>query len=149
MAKTASRPSAGDIAALSTTVGQLHEEVRLLRMAIDELRDDVVWAARQVLISGHQVAPAEVPLTPVDPLAPDADFGQAPAPAEMDEVPESVEYCCDAPRLTWNGDPDTPGIACENCGYIVAENGSVIIWRGDEEPASPPSKADPQSRLFD
>jgi hypothetical protein len=136
-------------AELSKSVSQLHEEVRLLRMAIDELRDDVVWVARQVLNAGHQAAPAEVSLRPVDPLAPDADFRQPLSPREADEDRESVEYCCAAPRLTWNGDPDTPGIACENCGYIVAENGSVVIWRGEEEPGPQPTRPDQQARLFD
>lgn len=49
----------------------------------------------------------------------------------MDGV-DSVEYCCDSPRLAWNGDPDAPGITCESCGYIVAELGGVVIYRDDD-----------------
>lgn|GEM_PF-6246107 len=133
-------------------VDQLHEEVRILRQAIDELRDDVVWAARQVLAAGHQVSPSQAPRRPVDPLAPDAgDVSDESAEA----ADESLEYCCVRPQLSWHGDPESPGIACENCGYLVAEQGSVLIWRADEpgsdsEPTSADTqKIDPQAQLFD
>jgi hypothetical protein len=165
MAKRAhDRTGAGDAQELAVTVAQLTEETRLLRMSLDELRDDVVWAARQVLAAGHEVAPAQVPCKPIDPLAPDADFRQYPVhdgapggtsggrePQRLDDACESVEYCCNAPRLTWNGDPDTPGIACESCGYIVAENGSIVIWRDDSEPEPKPAARaqDRQSQLFE
>src|SRR5260370_17637166 len=86
-------------AELSTSVGELHEEVRLLRQAIDELRDDVVWAARQVLNAGHQAAPAEVPLRQVDPLPPDADFRQPSSPREPHEDLEPAQHCSPPPHL--------------------------------------------------
>ena len=42
MAKASNRSSAGDVQDLAVAVEQLAEESRLLRMALDELRDDVV-----------------------------------------------------------------------------------------------------------
>ncbi len=119
---------------------------------MDELRDDVVWAARQVLAAGYQVTGTPPP-PPRDPLAPDADLKPChpvqprTEPTEilpklehaMDEA-EFAEYCCDRPRLSWNGDPDAPGIACENCGYIVAELGSIVIFR-EEDDAEPGATA--------
>lgn len=51
---------------------------------------------------------------------------------ELDHQVEAVEtepYCCDHPKLAWNGDPDAPGVACVNCGYVIAEQGNTVIWR--------------------
>lgn len=66
---------------------------------------------------------------------------QSHAPRALDEI-ESAEYCCDRPRLSWNGDPDAPSIACENCGYIVAEFGQVRA----NAPATEKPAAEPQQR---
>ncbi|HEX3659368.1 MAG TPA: hypothetical protein VHV55_26505 [Pirellulales bacterium] len=148
--------TAGDIQDLAIAVEQLHEETRLLRMAIDELRDDVVWAARQVLATGYHAAGMPPP-PPRDPLAPDMPVA---APREREspanESIESGPYCCDRPKLRWNGDPDSPGVACGSCGYIIAENGSVVIWRDEaDEPATGPTATPAptpeqrQSSLFD
>jgi hypothetical protein len=114
---------------LAVAVEHLTEEVRILRQSLDELRDDVVWAARQVLAAGESIAPGQL-RRQYDPLAPDASTPDAIAAADIRpaEGSNAAEYCCDAPRLTWNGDPDYPGIACANCGYIVAEQGSVAMW---------------------
>ena len=118
---------------LSVPVDQLREELRVLRIAIDELRDDVVWAARQVLSAGYEVAPSQMPRRPLDPLAPDADYQyRMPAsrqPHPSSENSEPSPYCCENPRLTWNGDPEAPGVACESCGYVIAEQGDVIVQR--------------------
>jgi len=73
MAKAPSNKiTSGDIQDLAVAVEQLTEETRLLRMSLDELRDDVVWAARQILAAGYEVTGMPVP-APVDPLAPDSD----------------------------------------------------------------------------
>lgn len=118
---------------LTVAVTQLSEEARVLRMAVDELRDDVVWAARQVLAAGYEVS-GQPPPRPVDPLAPDADCRPYRGPNAVESADENL-YCCDSPRLAWHGAPDSPGIACTNCGYVVAEEGNILIWRDD--PGSP------------
>jgi hypothetical protein len=134
---------------LSIAVTQLSEEVRILRMAVDELRDDVVWAARQVLAAGYEVSGQPSP-QPVDPLAPDADY-QPYCPQHPSELPDGLLYCCESPRLAWRGPPDLPGIACENCGYLVAEEGNIEIWRS--ESASEGSQSEgpihQQQHMFD
>jgi DNA-directed RNA polymerase subunit RPC12/RpoP len=62
-------------------------------------------------------------------------------PENQDEEAEQLEYCCSEPSLQWHGDPDTPGIACANCGYLIAEAGQVLIWRDtSEEAAEEPAK---------
>lgn len=127
---------------LSSAVAQLTEEVRILRTAVDELRDDVVWAARQVLVTGYQ-ASGQQPPVPVDPLAPDADCRPCSATLPVESVDED-RYCCDSPRLTWFGDPDTPGVICATCRFLVAELGNVVIWAEEGE-----TPGDPQGRLFD
>lgn len=144
------RPTSGDLQDLAIAVEQLTEETRLLRQALDELRDDVVWAARQVVATGYQGPGTPAP-DPRDPLAPDmfpsvavprrdAPTAAARAGDQPDESAESP-YCCDRPRLAWHGDPDAPGVACETCGYVIAENGSVVIWRADDdEPAGEDSR---------
>jgi hypothetical protein len=143
---------------LSVAVEQLHEEIRILRTAIDELRDDVVWAARQVLAAGYDLNPSEMPVRPLDPLAPDAEQRYRPATVmNSQQSPESsggLGYCCENPRLGWTGDPESPGIECQHCGYLVADEGEVVIWRdatssdeaGETNQARP---ASPQGTLFE
>lgn len=152
MAASNSELSAGDIQDLAVAAEQLTEETRLLRSSLDELRDDVVWAARQVLSAGYFVTGTPPP-EPHDPLS------QSPSPRSgafslpQNEATESGPYCCDQPKLSWNGDPDSPGVACESCGYVIAENGSVVIWCDESD--DPPLRSqqdeshhDPQGKLF-
>lgn len=54
-------------------------------------------------------------------------------------------YCCDKPNLQWNGDPVAPGIACQGCGHVVAESGSLVFFE-DCEDKEPPGN--PQKKLF-
>ena len=146
MAKAPKNPvTAGDVQDLAIAVEQLTEEARLLRMSLDELLDDVIWAARQVLTTGYQASGTAAPM-PNDAFAhpgsttPVTENGSG----HSREVNEGGEYCCVSPRLTWSGDPDAPGVACENCGYVIAENGSVVIWRDEaSEPES--TKAERQT----
>jgi hypothetical protein len=144
--------TAGDVQDLAVAVEQLTEETRLLRMSLDELRDDVVWAARQVLAAGDAVLPGRL-RRQCDPLAPDAGESAAAEPppaiehAMDDEAAETSPYCCDRPRLQWNGDPDAPGVACASCGYVIAENGSVVIWRDEpDETTMAETPAEPEQR---
>jgi hypothetical protein len=162
---TSKRPDSEHVHDLAVAVEQLTEETRLLRMSLDEMRDDVVWATRQVLAAGYQISGTPPP-APHDPLAPDAHLPEsqtASHPPTMEhamdrslEDAESAPYCCDRPKLKWNGDPDAPGITCENCGYVIAENGSVVIWRDPEDQRRTPRIDDSapiaqprQSNLFD
>lgn len=143
MAKAPSNKlTAGDVQDLAVAVEQLTEVCRLLQTSVDELRDDVVWAARQALAVGDSLVPGHL-RRPYDPLAPDAapalaDEGELSSEPEhaMDRPTEDCDteaYCCAEPNLQWHGDPDAPGIACANCGYLVAEMGSVLIWRGETD----------------
>lgn len=126
------RVTAGDVQDLAVAIEQLAEEARLLRISLDVLRDDVVWAARQVLATGYQVS-GTPPLPPRDSLTADhARSASREQPVSIDQATDNESsaespYCCDRPTLRWNGDPDAPGIACENCGYVVAEQGNVVI----------------------
>lgn len=143
--------TAGDVQDLAVAVEQLTEEARLLRMALDEIRDDVVWATRQVLAAGYEVSGTPPPAQR-DALAPHAE----PQPLQskrtsqpIESAAESGPYCCDRPNLRWNGDPDMPGVACENCGYVIAEGGSVVIWRDEPEESTPNAaeqSAEPEQR---
>lgn len=155
MAKaTTNKLTSGDVQDLAVAVEQLTEETRLLRMSLDEIRDDVVWATRQVLASGYQVSGTPPP-DPRDPLAPEmrppVSVPRRNAPTvehAMNRADESLEspYCCDRPRLAWNGDPDAPGVACENCGYVIADNGSVVIWRDEDEASTDGKPEEPEQR---
>lgn len=62
--------TSADIQELITVVAQLSEETRLNRIAIDEIRDDIIWAARQVLAAGYQVTGTPPP-APRDSFAAD------------------------------------------------------------------------------
>lgn len=153
MAKAPStKLTAGDVQDLAVAVEQLTEETRLLRMSLDELRDDVVWAARQALAVGESLAPGQL-RRQYDPLAVDTapPAKTVTSPAEQDGESESEPYCCAEPNLQWHGDPEAPGIACANCGYLVAEMGSIVIWRGESnesEVAPPQEQPQRQGTLF-
>ena len=139
----------GEAKELPVAVVQLSEEVRVLRQAVDELRDDVVWAARQVLAAGYEVS-EQPPPRPVDPLAPDADCQPDRTAVQRETVSESPAYCCESPCLLWRGVADAPGIVCGCCGFVVAEEGNIAIWRDDSPEAS--DRATPvgqQQDLFD
>jgi len=60
----------------------------------------------------------------------------------MDGV-EQLVYCCEAPDLRWTGDPEHPGVACAECGYVVAENGEVVdyVTRGADHPPAASDRA--------
>lgn len=152
----ANRPTSGDVQDLAVAAEQLTEACRLLQTSVDELRDDVVWAARQVLAAGDAASPGQR-RRQYDPLAPDAEASVTVGPSSppprlehtMDQGDEEAEspYCCDQPRLEWNGDPDTPGVVCANCGYVIAENGSVVIWRDESDAAEAADRpAEPEQR---
>jgi hypothetical protein len=129
MAKAPSnKVNSGDIQDLAIAVEQLTEETRILRQAIDELRDDVVWAARQVQTAGHTVARGYLSGRQRDPFAPNFELHHRDRPAANMEHVATDTYCCDQPKLGWNGDPDAPGIACDNCRFVVAQAGSTAIW---------------------
>jgi len=75
MAKVPSNKiTSGDIQDLAVAVEQLTEETRLLRMSLDELRDDVVWAARQVLAAGDTAMPGYLAGRQCDPFVPNSDL---------------------------------------------------------------------------
>lgn len=50
----------------------------------------------------------------------------------QEETREQMRYCCDKPDLRWNGDEDHPGVACESCGFPVAENGQLLTYTKEE-----------------
>lgn len=77
------------------------------------------------------------------PTAPDTQTATAPAEGLDDET----QFCCEAPDLQWTGDPHFPGVACMNCGYIVADCGSVVMQPSPE--ADPdPEPQEQQRALF-
>jgi len=63
------------------------------------------------------------------------------------QVREHVEYCCDSPKLEWDGDPDAPSVICASCGFVVAEAGQVIGYgeQPDEQIRDPDKKEDQRS----
>lgn len=66
-------------------------------------------------------------------------------PAE--EVGEILSYCCQTPRLVWSGDSDCPGVVCRSCGFVVAENGGLIV-RTEEEIKEERKPRNSQGSLF-
>jgi hypothetical protein len=77
---------ADDEERLLTAVAQLTEEARILRQSLDELRDDVVWAARQVLAAGEATAPGYLADRQRDPFVPNAELERQRAVANRPET---------------------------------------------------------------
>ncbi len=99
--KTEKRITEGDVHDLAVVVRELVEEARLLRMSLDELRDDVIWAARQVLATGYQISGTPPP-APRDPLAPDM-----PA-SSVKSVPPTIDQATDRRSETTGVGPQQP-----------------------------------------
>lgn len=144
---------------LAEAVEVLTAEVRVLRHAVDELREEIQYATRNVFDRPEPPLPhRRIVSMPLDPCA--DDFGERinaltpadlPPEAEVQEQSsepaapqdianatehaESGTYCCDQPQLAWYGDPDAPGIACAACGFPVAHEGDILCWRGEEQAA--------------
>lgn len=148
---------------IAGAVRDLAEEVRVLRQAVDELREEVQYGVRNLL---GQPSPARNDRTSPRSVRADAvQFGEAirrlgddveeglsqdgsarveaEAFAKATEGVEELVYCCDQPKLTWYGDPERPGIACENCGFPVAHEGDILCWADGSQEGESPGGAGP------
>lgn len=153
----------------------------MLREAIDELRENYEWAVNNVAAAVEWIPARRITSMPVNPCAPDwserlnrftpsdvrqdsmcneaetsaskpqtvlvraEDFARA-----MEDV-EQLVYCCASPNLQWTGDPESPGIECIHCGYVIAQTGELLIYREESEqdaPGKDPPRPDPQRQLF-
>lgn len=81
-------------------------------------------------------------------LASDGPVGEKITVDAAELAEEMEQYCCAEPKLEWNGDPDHPGVACANCGMVVAENGSIVTYTEEELQELRQSK-DRQTSLFE
>jgi hypothetical protein len=160
--RSSERPTGGD-EDIAGAIRDLAEEVRVLRQAVDELREEVQYGVRNLV--GRPVPPRAPERTPVTVQVDAEQFGraiqrlgdgvperlnrqktvhvEAEALAEAMEDVEELVYCCAQPKLVWYGDPDRPGIACENCGFPVAHEGDILCWQGPEEDSPTPSPEEP------
>lgn len=141
------------------------EELTAIREALDGIRQDIDW-----WINNHrreQWLPVQpVTTVPVDLLAPAHDDRSSKLPgareyaraiptpprpqtsnAPNDSPNEATQFCCAVPDLQWTGDPHFPGVACLNCGYIVADCGSVVMQPSTDADPDPYPKEE-QRALF-
>ncbi len=160
--KPVERPT-DDERELAGVVRVLAEEVRVLRQAVDELRETVQHGVRNLI--GRPVPATTAEGAPA-PLQVDAEqfekavqrlgddvlerlskreivHVEAKALAGAMEDVEEVVYCCSQPKLTWYGAPDRPGIACENCGFPVAQEGNIVCSHDPGEQAVSPANTSP------
>jgi hypothetical protein len=169
---TARDPSDGHEHAMERLTEQLDsvgQELAGIRETLDTIRDDIAWWLKNQ--RREQWLPVQ-PITsmPVDPAAPDwadrlnrftaADLSNgiqqnqpdshsasaAPVPVE-DGIDDESQFCCDGPDLQWMGNPELPGVACQNCGYIVADCGSVVMQPSPQADPEPEPK-EQQRNLF-
>lgn len=141
------------------------DELVAIREALDGVRQDIDW-----WINNHrpeQWLPVQpVTTVPANLLAPTRDdrssnlpaarelarVSPTPPPPQTATAPndspnEETQFCCEAPDLQWTGAPLFPGVACMNCGYIVADCGSVVMQPSPEADPDPEPK-DQQRALF-
>lgn len=145
------------------------QELSAIREALDGIRQDIDWWINNH--PGEQWLPVQ-PITsmPVDSAAPDwaerlnkltatdpPENSQSkqrtprsaplPDPIATDGLDDETQFCCEAPELQWTGDPYFPGVACQNCGYIVADCGSVVMQPSPQADPDPEPKEE-QRGLF-
>ena len=101
--------------------------------------------------AGDTVAPGYLARRQRDPFVPNPEANGHSAFAPQNESTEGVQqgipYCCDAPRLVWHGDSEAPGIACANCGYVLADKSGKIARQGDNACGESPTMRAPQPRI--
>jgi hypothetical protein len=126
----------GDSQELAIAIEQLTDELRAALQSIDELRDDVVWAVRNLIGNLPPQPPTILSSMPADPTAADwpdrlnrfsSNGDPEPLPTLSarafiwpDDSAERARFCCESPELEWTGDSDDPSIVCAACGEIVA-----------------------------
>jgi hypothetical protein len=157
-APTSAGTTTPDAPEVTAAVERLTEEVAAVREVLDGIREEIQWAVRNGAgrrWTAQDDADADDGIVAGDAhsarrnddsrsrhvLVDAQQFARA-----MEDV-EQLVYCCEAPDLRWNGDPDRPGVACAECGFVVAENGAVVdyVTHGSEPPCRPdalPSMAD-------
>ena len=135
---------------LAGDVSKLADEINLLRIAIDELREELVWAVRNGRTASTS-APRDrhIASLPLDPTADDfadrvntvdadkvaelrqdvqdSDSPLTASPVAVEEL-EQIPYCCDQPKLIWTGDHEYPSVVCDNCNFLVADGGEVLSY---------------------
>lgn len=142
------------------------EELAALRDALDGIRRDIDWwinnhrpeqwlpvqpittmpAAAVASLPNHQrntVPSVEARTHPRATSTPEPRPHTAAGPVESCD--DETQFCCDAPDLQWTGDPQFPGVACMNCGYMVADCGSVVM---QPSPEADPEPKEQQRDLF-
>ncbi len=145
------------------------EELAAIREALDGIREDLDWWLKNH--RREQWTPMQ-PITsmPIDPLAPgwaervnkftaddlpentatkrSAERRSPDKPSTTaDGIDDETEFCCETPDLQWTGDPQFPGVACQNCGYTVADCGSVVMHPAPGADPNPEPK-EQQRALF-
>lgn len=140
------------------------EELTAIREALDGIRQDIDWWINNhprdqwlpvqpvTSVPAHLFAPANDSRSSNLPATHEAARATpTPKPrsqtstAPNDSPNAEAQFCCDAPDLQWTGDPHFPGVACMNCGYIVADCGSVVM---QASPEADPEPKDQQRDLF-
>jgi hypothetical protein len=167
------RPDDEAIDSLTAALEDVRDDLTDIRRVVDDIHGDMEWATRNRQTDEWRPIQS-ITSMPLDPLAADwaerlnrftaADILQprslaapvtastaADRPAEDNDDAEQLVFCCESPHLIWTGHPDYPGVGCANCGYVVADCGSVVMSpppevHGCELPPEPAGPA--QQELF-
>jgi len=121
---------------LTDAVHSLADQVEGLRNVLDELRSQLVLAIRNGRLSDPSSSwLVRLKSMPADPTG---DWSNR-VGVESIEVPTSVRnadqphFCCTNPQLGWFGDPGFPSIECANCGYLVADDGQLVLYSAPDQ----------------
>jgi hypothetical protein len=50
--------------------------------------------------------------------------------------PTTLDRCCLEPCLKWRGTIENAAIECQNCGFVLADDGQLADWHDPEQRAS-------------
>jgi hypothetical protein len=149
------------VAEEGTLLTAVVNEIRTLTSALDDIRAEIEWASRNLMHARTAEPSPHLTSMPVDPCDPEwgtklnrlgahdlpSDQSQGTPPAAEEAGVESVVFCCESPRLAWQGDPEAPSVVCQACGYVVAEYRNVVDQRAEQKNAFRRQQA--QGRLWD
>jgi len=141
------------LVALTESLDEVRDEVVGLYRVVNEVREDLGWIARNHHRPNDWQVAQPITSMPLDPLAADWSarlnrFTAADLPSTQQDVEangngqaskgdaenvDKLRFCCEQPRLQWEGERENATIVCSSCGFVLADDGQLGDWHDPEQ----------------
>ena len=154
--RAASDVDGPQIDTLTGEVARLADEIRVLRDAVDELREKIWYGIL------NDKFPACAAPSPHDASTASCDACDSLETAVRSQIrsemaqltdtlndfsldlqfvlrearsPDQPRLCCKNPQLAWEGDLENAAVTCRSCGFVLADDGQLVDWNDPEQRA--------------